>query len=59
MYPLHSRIQLTNREDLHWDRCTQALPETHVDFLNWHQDSQTHQGDQQLSHVGVRQVLHH
>lgn len=41
------------------DRGTQALTATHVDLFNWDQDSQTHHGDQQLSRVGVRQILHH
>lgn len=50
--------QLTDGEDLHGDRCAQAPPETNVDFLDWHQGGQTHQRDQQLRHVGVRQVLH-
>lgn len=57
--PQHSKIQMTNRKDLHRDWCTKALSVTHVDFFNYHQNSQTHHGDQQLRHVGVRQVLHH
>lgn len=52
-------IVLTCREDLHRDRCTQALPAAHIDLLNWDQDSQTYQGDQQFSQVGVRQILYH
>lgn len=59
LYTWNTSIQPTDRKDLHRDRGTQTLPEAHVYLLHWDQDSQTHQGDEQLSHVGVRQVLHH
>ena len=49
----------TDRDDLHRDRRAKAVPAAHVDLLDWHQDEQTHHGDEQLGGVGVREVLHH
>lgn len=58
MHSKDLKTQLTHCEDLHRYRCAQALPVSHVYLFNWHQDGQTNQGDEQLSCVGFRQVLH-
>jgi len=50
---------VSDREDLDGDGRPEAGSAALVDLLDGDEDGQTHQGDEQFSHVGLGQVLQH